>query len=257
MQRSGEWWHIERASRRYSSNGERAAEQRQTIAEDERQLLGLPPPNASVIEIYMFYGVETVKGVPVKHLTGEDKAYFEAARKREPLLYYGHAGFSFDGGRTIYGFTPDRASRPDLSDKEFLDLVRSNGAVEGLARDDTAVFQDARRQVEEHGWSTKVFEATQLVDDDFKAGVIDQLGGMLANNGKGAGDGHGKWYMFPYRHPRDGSHFLNECTRNCAMFPQFFGIVVPESSGLFTNFGPAIEGLARQHPMDLRRSKDE
>lgn len=76
---------------------------------------------------------------------------------------------------------------------------------------------------------------------------------MTANDGKGVGAGHGKKYQFPREQPHpSGSHFDEACAANCAIYPKFLGLPVPEETGLMTEYIPALRRLAAGGVVDAR-----
>jgi len=202
---------------------------------------GLPAPNVATMEYHGFRGVRSVNGRQLQELSPEQRAEVDAITKMYPLLKYGHVGVSLDGGKTIWGFTPDRESRPDMSDEEFVALISSNVPVPGLVKDDTEIFRLAEKYMHEFGWNTDVITSVQVVDSEQKAALRDQVERMSGNGGKGEGDGHGKNYQFPYDQPRQGSNYAGSECRNCATFMEFLGLPIPESTGILAEYIPALK----------------
>ena len=245
----GAEWFIEKGSAAELEAGSRTRVARDHIG----SRFGLPPPNAYTVKFYGYRGVRRINGVRLDALSGPEKKFVDARLKAEPLLYYGHVGISLDGGKTIYGFTPDRESRPDLTDEQFITLVKSNAVLPGLARDDTHVFRLAEKYANDDGWEIVVDEITQIHDAEVKERVAEQIVEMTANGGKGLGAGHGRKYEFPREKPHpNGSHFDEECAANCAIYPKFLGLPVPEETGLMTEYIPALRRLAAGGVVDAR-----
>jgi hypothetical protein len=59
------------------------------------------------------------------------------------LLYAGHTGVSVDNGNTVDGFNPDGGKHPLW---QLLDKLKNGDAFPGVVRDDTAVFNAARKR---------------------------------------------------------------------------------------------------------------
>jgi hypothetical protein len=216
-----------------------------------RSELGLPPGNVSTVQLFVFQGVRSVSGVKLEDLPPAERARIERVLKRHPLLKYGHAGISLNDGTTIHGFTPDRSSRMDLTDSQFEALIRSNAAVPGIAGNDTPIFSLAAYYARTEGWDIDISNRTILLDVERRADIETQMKRNSENGGKGAGDGHGYSYQFPYKTPNDqGSHYADECTKNCATYPELLGLDVPENSGLLSRYVPKL--LEWADPVDQR-----
>ena len=69
----------------------------------------------------------------------------------ECLLFTGHAGISMDGGRTVFGFSPNGGRVPAW---QLMDRLKNGDAFPGVVRDDTAMFAAARQQ----GLTVRSFE---------------------------------------------------------------------------------------------------
>jgi hypothetical protein len=218
---------------------------------------GLPQANVATLEFYGFRGVRLVNGKRLAELSREQRAEVEAILETFPLLKYGHVGVSFDGGKTIYGFTPDRDSHSDLTDEQFMALIRSNAPVPGLVKDDTEIFRLAERYQQQLGWNTEIVSSVQVVDGQRKAALQAQVNGMTEKDGRGAGAGHGREYQFPYEQPRGGSNYASPNCRNCATFMDFLGLPIPEPTGLLAAYIPALKEWATRSPIDQRSAKEK
>jgi hypothetical protein len=60
----------------------------------------------------------------------------------ECLLYAGHTGVSIDAGKTVYGFNPDGVGVPAW---QLLNRLKNGDRFHGVVRDDTGVFNVARK----------------------------------------------------------------------------------------------------------------
>ncbi len=220
--------------------------------------LGLPPPNAATIEVWGFRGVRKIRGRGRDEWTEKEQAVVNAETDDEPLLYAGHVGISFDGGRTIYGLTPDvRLPGGDrLSNAEALARLKAHEAFPGRVRNDTEVFQRAEEHANADGWNTSLVSSVELVEPAFKQKVMDDVRRMQAG-------GHDLAYSFPLLpdepHPVPGEHFhasngyAAERVANCAVFPSKLGVPIPEPSGNLTLYIPELERWSQEEgPKDFR-----
>jgi hypothetical protein len=117
----------------------------------------------------------------------------------------GHVGFSFDAGRTVWGFGP-RAAGGDV-----LAQLRAGGSFAGQVSDDTAVFAKASQlgaTVQQFRYSVSSYRAGRAV-----LGVyLERLAPRL----------FGAQYSFP--------PFANGCF-NCATYPMRVGLPTPIPTG--------------------------
>ena len=83
------------------------------------------------------------------------------------LLFTGHVGVSIDGGSTIYGFSPDYSG---IGVSDLMDGLKNGDAFPGVVRNDTIVFDAARK----HGLILQGFEVF-LPDSRFQdfIGALD------------------------------------------------------------------------------------
>jgi hypothetical protein len=212
--------------------------------------LGLPAPNATTIEIWGFRGVRKIHGRDKSEWTQEEIEDVEKVKKEDPLMFAGHVGLSFDGGKTIWGFLPTQPA--DVPEAGFLDYLLAHNVVRGRVGKDTEIFERAQQHASKNGWSTELYSVTELVDSPQKASVIQQVMDMAAGN-------HTKGYGFPYQEAVNGSYYRDsngyraEDVANCAAFPAFVGVQIPEQSGNLRLFMPALlEWAAADGPMDFR-----
>jgi len=125
-------------------------------------------------------------------------------------------------------------------------------------RDDTPIFDRARRNAAEHGWDTQVTMAVELVDPEVAEYALKDVL-RLENNAHGIG------YSFPLRpeepHP-DGQHYKASNgypprdIANCAVFPSKIGVPIPEPSGNLTQYIPELKRWAAEDgPKDFRSTE--
>jgi uncharacterized protein YidB (DUF937 family) len=215
--------------------------------------VGLPVANAATIELWGFRGVRTIQGRPEAEWTSAERAQVAAARRETPLLYAGHVGVSFDGGRTIMGFTPDVPD--DMPMEAALESLKAHEAYPGIVGNDTDVFRLATDRAQKDGWDTKPIRAIQLVDRASKAKLANQVDAMRTV----APGEHGLGYSFPLRDPVDGQHYADSngfCAANvanCAAFPARIGIATPEPSGNAKAYLAALANwISDKAPVDER-----
>jgi hypothetical protein len=219
--------------------------------------LGLPPPNASTLELWGFRGVRDILGRTKEMWSDEEVRDVASRAEREPLIYAGHVGVSMDGGRTIYGFTPQPP--PGAGVDETLALLKAHVTMPGQIRDDTQVFQLARQMADDSGWSTTPTAAVLRLDPEAQARIahlIEGLGAMTPGS-------HGLGYTFPLPSPENGSYYRDSagydasCTANCATWPRLLGLPIPEPSGNLAHYLPALREWAEaDHPIEASRAAD-
>jgi len=216
--------------------------------------LGLPPANAATIEIWAFRGVRTIDGRKKRNWTPEEENMVGGETEDEPLLWAGHVGISFDGGKTIYGLTPDTG---EDSLATILEKLGEHHAYPGKVDDDTEVFERARRMADRFHWNTRPEWAAELVDPEVKQRVRSLVLQMKAGP-------HDLGYSFPLEQPENGQHFRTadgypaENIANCAVFPDKIGVAIPEPSGQMRDYMPLFEEWANAPaPMDFRHGSGE
>lgn len=210
--------------------------------------VGLPAPNASIVQFYGFRGLKFVDGVYWKELPPDKLAFVQQMFQQDPLLHYGHVGVSFDGGRTIYGLTPPIKGTAELTPAMVKERVENHIPVPGIIGDDTATFERARALVA-HGWDLEITVAAQSLDEATLQVAFDMNRGLARTPGQQ----HGKEYQWPYEKPNEhGDYYANASTRNCATYPEMIGLCVPEQSGQLRDYIPKLKEWAKQSPIDLR-----
>ena len=144
-----------------------------------------------------------------------------------PYTVTGHVGYSFDGGKTIYGFGPSVPK--GMSGYEAVQSLRNKAAYPGQITDDTVIFRsvatkpaigrDGKPQVvieQKIPMSKAEFDAAKARHDAI--GLNKPMDDVL------------------YGFPNEGA-----CTFNCATFPSKIGIPIPEKSGNLRNYIPNLE----------------
>ena len=146
-----------------------------------------------------------------------------------PYVVTGHVGYSFDGGKTIYGFGP---KMPDgISAFEAVQSLRNGASYPGVITDDTAIFRSIANSsaASRGGVPQAVIEHRISMSHE----QFDMI--KLAHNAIGINSPmNNTMYGFPGK---------NSCTFNCATFPMSIGIPIPEATGNMRNYMPLLEKL--------------
>jgi len=222
---------------------------------------GLPESNVSTVVIVAFRGVRTVDGRPVStgQLTDAEQQLVDQATQMEPLLYAGHVGISFDGGKTIYGFTPDPKALPRTPDgqiniRETIAQLRQHKAFPGTVEDDTHVFRLAEEMAEQHHWNTRPITAVELLDPETQRAIRMQV---AIEHGTDPG-ALGRGYAWPLLQTENGEHYAPSGSHlacnlaNCAKWPERVGVTLPEPSGNLAQYIPELEAWIRLGAKDVR-----
>lgn len=207
---------------------------------------GLPEANVGTIEIYGYLGVKKIDGRT--EWTDVEKAEVKKAAEADPLIRAGHIAISFDGGKTLYGFTPEpdlqKYSRPDGTldvDKVVKDL-RGQTVMPGRVKIDNKHYYLAEKQAREKRWDTEVTRVVVAFDVAEQQAIV---GRVLGEEAATAGGVHPHGYTFPPKRPTDGSPYVPykddvgtngqqypaDCIGNCAVWPRMVGVPIPEQSG--------------------------
>ena len=186
---------------------------------------------------------------------------------KRPLLDFGHVAISFDGGKTLFGLTPDRpktATHPDgVPLEDMLASLRRHEVFAGHVGEDTPVFEIARRMADERGWNTAPVRVTELftpAEQQRLAARVAELVGMAPGE-------HGIGYSLPLKTPENGQYFRGgivdgreyaACnTANCARWPALLGVAIPEESGNMRDYMPKLSTwAAADAPIDARAKED-
>jgi RHS repeat-associated protein len=129
---------------------------------------------------------------------------FKLTRNKEviealPQAKYGHFGFSFNNGKTIFGFGPENATALGLKNRQIFP---------GRLTNDTAIFNDASRLGLNITKSEYVVSAIRFYSAQIQARVDSTLGSLA-----------GKQYQLP---PKQGT-FPQGCY-NCVSYPSSIGL---------------------------------
>jgi hypothetical protein len=112
---------------------------------------GLPAPNVATVEIYGYLGAKEINGRKLADMSPEEvEAVKTEANEESPLLLAGHVAVSFDGGKTLYGFTPK--PDPSLSVEEVIDMLKAGAVFPGQVQIDTKHYEIAAKKAAEQGW---------------------------------------------------------------------------------------------------------
>ncbi len=130
----------------------------------------------------------------------------------EPIIYSGHVGISFDGGKSIYGFIP---FTPGFSNAEVIALLKQHKSFPGQVVEDAAAFRLAR-DLAHQGYRTYVqAQPISIPSAEFEK-IKDQILDEVES-----GPLQDKPYAFP---GPQGCY-------NCATWLASHGIPIPEFSG--------------------------
>jgi len=238
-------WYFEfRENAHAGATATSATAAKRTHATDER---GLPAPNVAVLDLYAYSGAKEINGRKISTMSPKEREAVEAEANRiSPLLLAGHVAGSFDGGKTLYGFTPHT---PGIEAKEAVKLLREQKVFPGNVKLDNEHYEAAYRMATEKGWKIEV-EHVAVTFDPSEFPAIAQLAfGEMAANERGE---YPHAYWFPPKRattPPDsiantGQPYAGECIANCATWIRFLGIPLPEQSGRMTDYMPKLKEWA-------------
>lgn len=220
---------------RDNAHAQATAATRAHATDDEH---GLPAPNVSTVEIYAYSGAKEINGRKLTDMSPEEFAAVKAeANEVSPLLLAGHVALSFDGGKTLYGFTP----KTKLSADEVIDMLRAGKVFPGQVAIDTKHYQIAAKKAAEAGWVIEQKRVVMTLDPDEQPALAQLARDEMAASERGE---HAHGYKFAPKNlepPRDsiatnGQPFPGECIANCATWPRFLGVRIPETSGRMTEY---------------------
>jgi len=195
---------------------------------------GLPDPNVATIEVYGYSGVKEINGRKLKDMSkAELDALIQETNKDDALLLAGHIATSFDGGKTLYGFTP--APEPGVEADDVVKMLRAGKVLPGRVALDTEHYEKAAQRAAEKGWDTHLTRVVVTFDPAEQPTLAQRAFDEMAANQRGE---HEHGYRFPPRSlqpPQDsvatnGQPFPGDFIANCATYPRFLGIPIPESS---------------------------
>jgi hypothetical protein len=156
-------------------------------------------------------------------------------------VYTGHIGISFDGGHTIYGFTPKSSN----SFGETIKMLRSGDSFPGQVNDDTSMF----------------FQALSFKDDIISSGS-DKRKYLKVVTPSGLVYFRLEAYVWEKDYPDEEYERVNRLvfeelinssglyklygfpgaldSFNCATWPSTVGVEIPESSGALKKYIPEL-----------------
>ena len=151
-----------------------------------------------------------------------------------PYQYTGHVGYSFDGGKTIWGFGP---ATGDASAAEVFANLKSSGSYPGIITDDQEAFGlisgDPLPARGGGGAPQTVYEWKIPVTQDQFDSIVGAHEELVAR-----GPMDNIRYQWP---PKSGEWPAD--TYNCATFPGRLGIPIPETTGKLQSYMPELEKL--------------
>lgn len=110
----------------------------------------MPAPNVATVEIYGYLGAKEINGRKLSEMSPEEEAVKTEANEESPLLLAGHVAVSFDGGKTLYGFTPK--PDPSLSVEDVIAMLKTGQVFPGQVQIDTKHYEIAAKKAAERGW---------------------------------------------------------------------------------------------------------
>lgn len=156
-------------------------------------------------------------------------ADLDAPDAPHPYQVTGHVGYSFDGGKTIYGFGPEVG---EMTAFEAVASLKKHTLYPGKITDDTYVFEMVARKpgLDRDGNPQIVFEQKiPLTRAEYDAAVAEH-----AARGVGAPMSD---VLYGFPNPANP----NPCAFNCATYPSRLGIPIPERTGIMRDYIPELE----------------
>ncbi len=205
---------------------------------------GLPDPNVATVEIYGYSGLRSING---RKLSKEEIAAMQTEiNEEDPLLLAGHVAISFDGGKTVYGFTPK--PDPSIPVEDVVEMLRNGKIFPGQVLPDNIHYERAAKKLAEHGWDTHLTRVVVTFDPNEAPVIAARTDGEMAANQRGE---HPHGYGFPKKGQSPA-----ECDANCATWLRFVGVPIPESTGRMSEYMPALkEWAAADAPIAGGRSE--
>jgi filamentous hemagglutinin len=153
-----------------------------------------------------------------------------AADAPHPYVVTGHVGYSFDSGKTIYGFGPSVPS--NMSAHEAVQSLRAGASYFGRITNDTDSFEAvfANPAVARDGAKQVVYQ----LDLQVSAAQFHAIRRSHAAFGLNR----------PIPSIQYGFPGQNQCF-NCASFPGFYGLPLPETTGNMRLFMQRLQELGR------------
>jgi len=152
-----------------------------------------------------------------------------------PYTVTGHVGYSFDGGKTIFGFGPDVSGK---SSYEAIQSLRNGDTYPGIVTVDTDVFIGVANNpgVVRGGVPQVVYEQKIPVTQEQFAEIKNLHDSIELKKPM-----EDVYYAFPGK----GGANPGTCYFNCATFPSYLGVPVPESTGIMNIYMPYLERLGK------------
>jgi Hemagglutinin repeat/RES domain len=148
--------------------------------------------------------------------------------------YSGHVGYSFDQGKTIWGFGPDYG---DESLDQVIDNLKNHLSYPGRIDDDTKVFTT----VQTGSLTVRGSDLPQVVYELKIPAPKDEYDLILAKHNESLS--RGSMDDIRYQWPTDPM----PCNSyNCATFPEYLGIPVPEDTGILRRYIEELEKRGKQ-----------
>jgi hypothetical protein len=222
---------------------------------------GLPAPNVGTVELIAYSGVRHIEGRPEKQWTEAEVAEVESFGEQDPLIKAGHVGISFDGGKTVYGMTPETNGMPLA---EVIARLKRNELFPGNVLIDNRHFELARERAASRGWDTDVTRAIVTFDPSEQSGIYKDVT-QRANDA--AGGQYDQAYTWPFKTPVDGDYYRSgstpdgraydkDCIGNCAIFPSMVGVPIP-TRGRMQDFMSELKLWAEADAPIIGHKEDE
>ncbi len=209
---------------------------------------GLPDTNVATIEIYGYSGVRSINGRKLSDMSEAEREAIKAeANAEDPLLMAGHVAISWDGGKTVYGFTPDTSTPgvAGLSVETVVQKLRNGEVIPGNVKLDNDHYEKAAAKLAKKGWDTEVTRVVMTFDPNERSAIKNRTLGELEANERGE-HSHGYWFPKKDTMPKDtvatnGQEFAGNLIANCAAWLRLAGVPIPEPTGRMSEYMPALK----------------
>ncbi|WP_423002463.1 hypothetical protein [Undibacterium sp. JH2W] len=149
------------------------------------------------------------------------------AKITDPLLLYGHVGYSFDRGNTIHGQGPNIVSSMENAGAK----LRKGEVFPGIINDDKLFFQEAlKSELQARGRLGK--QTVYKLDLPITRPQLELA--QQLHNSRGVGV---PLPEFPYSFKPGG---VGQPPYNCATYPASLGLPIPENSGTLLKYIPKM-----------------
>jgi hypothetical protein len=208
---------------------------------------GLPDPNVATVEIYGYSGVRHIEGRKVADMSNEKRTkLLKDTNLDDPLLLAGHVAISFDGGKTVYGFTPKPDDSIDV--ETTIQMLRDGKVFPGQVRLDGDHYVKAATKLAEEGWDTHLTRVVVTFDPNEAPAIRERT---LKEKAANENDQHLHNYIFPKK-----GQMPSELTANCATWLRFVGVPIPEPTGRMSEYMPALKQWEAADAPIAAHSKD-